>query len=409
MGIFNRRKTEEVRELGEDIFDATLRACLKGTNVTAETAMGVPTVYSAVSFISGVIAGLPIRMYRTEDKTSTEVRDDYRLALLNREPGDLLDAFQWKSAVIRDYLLTGGGYTFVSWRGNRITGLYYLDPRCVSAEVNADPIYKKATIRINGKAYRSYQVMRVLRGTLDGVTGRGLVQEVPTQLETMINALKYENNMVRTGSKKGFLKSKNRLTQAVIDQLKASWKNLYSSSSEETVVVLNDGLEFQDASQTAVDAQLNENKTNNGRDVYKILGIVPAVIEGSGSAEDLKNTVRFGLIPVIRALETAINRFCLLETEKETLRFEMDTDALDGTDILARYQAYETAVRNGWMQPDEIRYEEGMNPLGLDFVRLGLDTVIYDPETKTIYTPNTKEWTDLDGKGVNSSESGNQV
>ena len=231
--------------------------------------------------------------------------------------------------------------------------------------------------------------------------------EAPTQLETMINALKYENNMVRTGSKKGFLKSKNRLTQAVIDQLKASWKNLYSSNSDETVVVLNDGLEFQDASQTAVDAQLNENATRSSREVYRMLGIVPAVIEGNGTEEDLKNTVRFGLMPIIRAMETAINRFCLLETEKGALRFEFDTDALDSTDILKRYQAYETAVRNGWMQPDEVRYTEGMNPLGLSFIRMGLDAVIYDPKTQRIYTPNTKEWADLTGEGVNDeNESG---
>lgn len=25
-------------------------------------------------------------------------------------------------------------------------------------------------------------------------------------------------------------------------------------------------------------------------------------------------------------------------------------DALDGTDMLARYQAYEVAIRNGWMR-----------------------------------------------------------
>jgi len=407
MGIFkNREPREAARELGEEIFDASLRAALKGTAVTEETAMGVPAVHSAVSFISGTIAGLPVKLYRTDGKKSEEVRDDYRLQLLNAETGDLLDAYQWKSAIIRDYLLTGGGYTYVNWQGSsRIESLNYVDPRYISVTVNTDPVFKRADIRINGKTLKPYEVMRILRSTRDGVTGRGLVDELQTQLETMINALAYENNMVRTGSKKGFLKSKNRLTQAVIDQLKASWRNLYSSSSEETVVVLNDGLEFQDASQTAVDAQLNENKTVNGRNVFMILGIVPAVIEGKGTAEDLKNSVRFGLIPIIRALETALNRYCLLEAEKATLRFELDTDALDGTDTLARYQAYETAIRNGWMQPDEVRYEEGMNPLGLDFVRLGLDTVIYDPVSKTIYTPNTKEWTDLDGgKGVNRGE-----
>ena len=41
------------------------------------------------------------------------------------------------------------------------------------------------------------------------------------------------------------------------------------------------------------------------------------------------------------------------------------------------------------MQADEIRYKEDMPALGLNWIRLGLDDVLYDPKTKTIYTPNT--------------------
>lgn len=98
----------------------------------------------------------------------------------------------------------------------------------------------------------------------------------------------------------------------------------------------------------------------------------PSIFEGGASAEDLKNTVRFAIKPVVIALQTALNRFCLLENEKGALAFEIDMDALDGTDMLARYQAYEIAVRNGWLQLDEVRYDEGRNPLGLKFIRLGL-------------------------------------
>ena len=248
----------------------------------------------------------------------------------------------------------------------------------------------------------------MLRHTRDGATGIGVVGESPTQLETMLNALVYENRMVRTGSKKGFLKSKSRLTREVIDQLKSAWRKLYGNTSDETVVVLNDGIEFQDAGQTAVESQLNESKQTNSREIYKLFCIAPSIFEGGATPEDLKNTVRFAIKPVVTALQTALNRFCLLESEKGTLSFELDMDVLDGTDMLSRYQAYEVAVKNGWMQLDEVRYEEGRNPLGLNFVRLGLDSVIYNPETGMIYTPNTKEWTDTGMRGGGASASGNQ-
>lgn len=339
--------------------------------------------------------------YRNKSGQSEEVTDDYRLRLLNEETGDLLDAFQWKCTLVRDYLLPGNGYTYVDWVSNRIDGLYYVDPMQVSAEIGADPIFKTAHFFIGGRSYRDYEIMRILRNTRDGVTGSGLVAESPIQLETMLNALKYENRMVKTGAKKGFLKVEKdkKVSQTVLDQLRNSWRKMYGPDSEETTVILNDGVDFKDAGQTAVETQLNENKQTNAHEIYRIFNIAPTILEGDATAEDLKNTVRFAIAPVVKALQLAINRFCLLEAEKGVLAFEIDMDALDGTDMLARYQAYEVAIRNGWMQLDEVRYDEGRNPLGLKFIRLGLDTVIYDPESRMIYTPNTKEWASIDQKG----------
>ena len=408
MGFFNR-KNQESREsvLDEAALDTTLRAALGSSQVTVASVLNIPAVSSSIGFIAGTIASLPIRLYKNSGKKSVESTEDYRLRLLNAETGDLLDAFQWKCTIIRDYLLAGNGYTYVDWSGSQISGLYYIDPIQVAAEKNCDPIFKTARFCIGGNYYQDWKIMRVLRNTRDGATGYGIVQDSPTQLETMLNALKYENRMVRTGAKKGFIKATKRITQDLIDALKKSWVAMYGNDSQENVVVLNEGLEFQDAGQTAVESQLNESKTNNNNEIFKIFGIVPAVLSGGASDTDYKNTIRAALLPVIRALESSINRFLLLEEEKNSLRFEIDMDGLDGTDLLSRYQAYEIAVRNGWMQLDEVRYSEGMNPLGVKFIRMGLDTVLFDPEKNQIYTPNTNEWVNL-GKGGDQNASGNQ-
>ena len=130
--------------LNEAQMDTALRAILGGTKVTVKNVLNIPAVSSSVGFIAGTIASLPIRLYRTECGNSVEVTGDYRLRLLNEETGDLLDAFQWKCTLVRDYLLTGNGYTYVNWAGNRIDGLYYVDPMQVSVEIGADPIYKTA-------------------------------------------------------------------------------------------------------------------------------------------------------------------------------------------------------------------------------------------------------------------------
>lgn len=410
MAFWNRNEKRDDEDTGTVSFDAALFAALTGsTTATEQIAMELPAVRSAVGFLADTIASLPVRMYRKKGGKSREVLDDYRLELVNRETGDLLDAHVWKQAVVRDYLIYGSGYTYVDWDGNKVRSLRYVENRDVSAEVSPDPIFKSARFHIGGAVYPEFCMMRVLRASRDGVTGRGILSEEPTQLTMMYNTLKYENRMVRTGAKKGFLKAApgKKLTQAAIDSLRSAWRNLYGTDSDETTVVLNDGVEFQDAGQTAVDTQLNENKNTNDHSVYKLFNIVSSVIEGGATQEDLKNTVRFAVRPVVKAMESALDRFLLLENEKGVLRFEIDMDHLDNADILTRYQAYEIAVRNGWMQLDEVRYGEGRNALGLDFVRLGLDTVIYDPKSKEIYTPNTKEWASI-RRGGETDASGNQ-
>ena len=53
-----------------------------------------------------------------------------------------------------------------------------------------------------------------------------------------------------------------------------------------------------------------------------------------------------------------------------------------------RYRIYDMAVKGGIMQVDEVREKENMPKLGLDFIRLGLQDVLYNPETKEIIVPN---------------------
>lgn len=399
--------------LNEESLDPMLRAALGADVITEKEALQIPAVAAAVNFISYTVSGLKIRLFKSENGETEEILDDYRLRLLNQETGDLLDAYQMKAALVKDYLLAGNGYAFVNWKGRKLEGIYYVDPVYVSYNSPLDPIFKKTEFIINGTNYRDYQLMRLLRNTRDGITGAGLVEDSNILLETMLASLKYENKMVKTGGKKGFLKTKGRIRQELLNDLKKSWRLLYSNDSDETIVVLNDGLEYQDAGQTAVESQLNQNKGTNTEQIYNVFGIVASIFNGNATENDVKDTVEFAIKPVAKALQTAINRFCLLEAEKNSLEFELDLDDLDMTSILTRYQAYEVAVKNGWMQLDEVRYEEGRNPLGLDFVRLGLDTVIYDPIKKEIYTPNTKEWVTLDQKdikktGGDGDESGDQ-
>lgn len=134
--------------------------------------------------------------------------------------------------------------------------------------------------------------------------------------------------------------------QEAIDALKKAWRRLYQNNTE-NVVVLNNGLEFQEASNTSVEMQLNENKKTNAEEICKLFGMPTAMVNGSATEQDRADFVQFALNPILKEFECALNRDLLLEKEKGLYFFAADTSELTKGDIEKRYKAYETASRNG--------------------------------------------------------------
>ena len=359
--------------------------------MTRDQAMNVPAFAACVNKIAETVSTIPIKLYRLVDGKLEVVEGDVRVQLLNDDTGDTLDGVQFKRALIRDYLTGKGGYAFINRTGTRIRSLHYVRESEVSFIFAPDPIFKDYDIMIQGSKYKPFEFLKVLRNTEDGRSGKSVVAENSEVLSVAYYSLKYEKTMVKTGgNKKGFITTTKKLSQAVMDGLRKAWNSLYQNNTE-NVVILNDGLGFQEASNTSVEMQLNENKRTNSDEICKLFNMPPAMINGGATEQDKTNFVQYCLNPILKEFECALNRDLLLESEKGSCYFAADTSELTKGDIEKRFRAYETASKNGFMQIDEIRLKENLPPLGLDFVRLGLQDVLYDPGTKQFYMPNMNQ------------------
>ena len=69
-----------------------------------------------------------------------------------------------------------------------------------------------------------------------------------------------------------------------------------------------------------------------------------------------------------------------------------------------RYEAYKIAIEKGFLSRNEVRFKENLDKIdGLDLYNLSLGDVIFDPETQSIYTPNTNNFQKIEG-GENKNE-----
>ena len=393
MGVFDRfRKREEDQEVRNQeqsnnapqetiASDVLLQALLNSQPVTRDQALTLPAVSGAVDFISGMIASMPIKLYKYKDGKVESRDDDPRVSLLNGDTGDCLDAFQLKKAMVEDYLLGKGGYCYIRRNRNDVTGLFYVKDIFVSAIPNFKPIYKDFYLIVEGETYQKYEFIKLLRNTKDGATGKGLTEEVGTALETAFNTLLYQLNLVKSGgNKKGFLKADRRLGQDEINVLKRAWNNLYANN-EENVVILNNGLQFQEASNSSVEMQLNESKKTLQDEINNIFHINP---------DDFYMTFKEAIYPIVRAFTTALNKDLLLEKEKGKMFFEFDVKEILKANTKERYEALKMAKEIGLMTINEMRKYENMDSIeGLDVINVGLGAVLYDTNTHQYYTPNT--------------------
>lgn len=399
MAWWNFRKTEKRDTVNSGLtLDQILSSNVLASKVTREEALMIPSVASCVNLISDTVASLPIRLYEINDalETTSEVKGDNRVALLNDDTGDTLNPFMMKKALVEDMLLDGAGYCYINKQRNNVKSLnYVLNSQVGTFIVDPDPIFKKIDITVYGGVYKEWEFLKITRKTQNGVQGFGIIQENNQILSVAYNQLLFEDLLYRTGgNKKGYLTSQNRLSPEAMTALKNAFANLYQNNSE-NVIILNAGIEFKESNNSAVEMQVNQNKETNDEAICKIFGVPTMLLGGKTASSGVEmvydSWFKLSIIPILKAIETALNRDLLLTKEKGKLAFRFDTTEVLRADILKRYQAYQLGIESGILQVDEIRNMEGYIPIGFDFIKLGLSDVLYRPETGEIYTPNTNQ------------------
>lgn len=401
-----KRKLDSADYLADlfGLFETLFSSMVTEDKINKQIALNIPTLAACVDLIGDTISALPIKLLCEKDGKVEEIKEDHRVKLLNDDTGDTLDAYQFKKALIDDFLLMGNGYAYINKVKGKIKSIHYVEEKDVSINKNIDPIFKNYDILVNGQFYRSFEFIKLLRNSKDGATGEGIIESNPTLISVSYNSLLYENVLAKTGgNKKGFIKAEETLTKDAIATLKEQWKSMYSLNNE-SCIVLNNGLDFKESSSSSTEMQMNENKISNANEICKILKVPSEILTGSGKENNdiYEKFVKMAILPILQVFITALNRDLLLEHEKESFYFAFDVKELLKGDIEKRFKAYEIGIKNGFLGVNEVRYDEDREPIEAfnNIIKLGLQDVLYNTKDGSIYTPNTDKTSNLKGGEV---------
>lgn len=411
MGIFSRKnKQKEDRSMQYSYGGGYSITSYFGDGgpITEEEAMRIPTVVSALELITSSIASLPIYLYKEDRKGAVIKIPDNRVSLLNDEPNDLINGYNMKKRMVKDYLLYGASYIKIEKIRNEVTNFYPLPIKYISVTTYSQGYKKWATINYfyNNKTgtyeFTPDELIILTRDSEDGVTSSGILQNNSKLLRLALDEIEYSNGILKNGALPiGVLKATSRLSQKAIDNLRSSWENLYSGPKKAgKTIILEEGLDYNPISMKPSEMDLTNSKKNTVSEIARVFNIPESMLNSSANkyASNEQNNLYFlqyCVGPIISAIESALNKSLLLETEKEQgYYFRFDVSELLRTTEKEKIDATVSAVKGGLISLNEGRSRIDMPEIKDDFFMWGLGQIFYNPKTGKMTIPNMGETID---------------
>ena len=375
MGIFSwftrDNKEEEEKEkitLFEEVFGYA------SDKVTIDDALQIPIVNACVSRVSDVIASTDLRLYKKTNKGREEVENDNRVKILNTKVDNgLINSFELKKLIVRDYFLKGHCYFYVKKNGNKVDDIAYLDN--VSISSNSDPFNKLYTIHSFDKTLRPHQVLRITRNTKDGMRGKSIIDETGLHFLLIIKTME----RLLTDAKRGFLPKGMFKMEKNIRDLDAVREDVIKMLSDKNsgYIFLNSAISYEPLEKkkdVENEAKANVSELNK---IAAMFGVPVSIINGGANEEDKFNFINFTILPLLATIEASLNRDLLLEREQGKYYFAFDTKELLKGNLKERFEAYQIAIKNNIMSMDEVRDLENMPRLNLGFYKFNIADAMY--------------------------------
>lgn len=344
-----------------------------------------PSVRRVVSFLARNIAQLGIGVFERQSEAERAKVFEHPLAKLLYRPNPKMTPYRFKSTLIHDL----GIYDVAYWRklrvGSKLVGLQHLPPRLVTPDNYNSPGISPTAFKLAGPAGSAGEVIPA--DDVFYVRGYGGIYDIGiSPLESLRQILREEwsasdmrDQIMRNGARmSGYLsrpKEAPAWTKEARAKFKESWRSQYAgadASQAGGTPVLEDGMTFVQASQTAKDLQYIEGRKLTDEEVCRSYFIPPPMIGILDRATFANITEQHAMLyqdtlgPLLEQIEDEIDLQLLPELEPVTperffcefnLREKLTGNFKDRAGIM------QTAVGGPWLTINEARALDNRPPV----------------------------------------------
>jgi HK97 family phage portal protein len=343
-----------------------------GVRVTEENATSIGAVYAAVKLYADTVASLPWDTYIRIDGTRRPYRPrpSWMDAPIPNNPN--FTSFEFKHRVTTSLLIDGNAFILaLRDSSDNVVETRVLDPKKVEIKTgsNGEPLYH-VTTREGGAVLTSDDIVHIpLFATGENHRGLSPVEHHAVTLglasATQIFSAKFYQNGTTLG---GVVKVPGELTQEQAESLRSGFSRRHEGVDKAwKVAVLTGGADYQQLGMKISDLQLVETMHYGVEAIARIYGVPLHLLQYPGGNTSYSSVevisiewLRLGLGPLISRLEAAFQR--LVPGSQQTfLKFTLE--GLLRPTTQERYNAYATALNNGFLSVNEVRALEDRSPV----------------------------------------------
>jgi len=371
--------------------------------------------YACVRIISETTASLPLKVYRKNGQGGKEEAPNHALySVLHDRSNNEMTAMTLREMLQAHVLTWGNGYAYIERdNANRVEGLYPLMPNKTWPERRRDTneiVYWTSLPDGQFRWIPKRDVFHLHGLGFDGMTGYSPVHMAREAIGLGLAAEEFGARFYGQGTHLGgFVSYPESLSEEAYNRLKESMNEQYQGlGKSHLLLLLEEGGSFERMGIPPNEAQFLETRKYQVQEIARIFR-VPVHMLG-----DLERATHTNIEHQALEFVTQTLRPWLVRWEQE-IKFKLITDknyfaehvaeGLLRGDIQARYNAYAVGRQNGWLNADEIRELENMNPMPegkgeiywqpLNMVEAGTEAV----QGNDVGSPDPED--DEDGEGGN--------
>ena len=359
--------------------------------VTETGAMALAAVYSCIYVLSSSLAQLPLAVLRKEESGIHPANDHPVSELLSHSPNSWQSSYEWRETCQSHISGWGNGLTQITRnRKGEVSQLYPVFPWASSLLKMGNRYIYSCYDEDNGLQAIAPENMIHIKalGSYNSTWrwGKSPIRQHSETIGLGLAAMHYGSKFFESGGRAtGLITPKQKLEEKSWNLLKIAWKaakQAFRDTGGE--ILLPAELDYTAMTIPPNEAQFIDSRKMTRSEVAGIFNIPAHMINDldkatfSNISEQAIQFVRHTMMPWVVKWEQELNRKLFTPAERQAgfyVRFNL-AGLLRGT-ATDRAEFYSKAINDGWMDRNEVRALEDLNPRdGLSELLISTNTVL---------------------------------